>query len=58
MLTEVYIEALLVDEDLADRVWEDRNAVEVDDQTALLVWALTYEAKRKIEGMVPLRLSG
>ena len=23
MLTEIYIEALLVDEDLADQVWED-----------------------------------
>ena len=31
MLTEIYIEALLVDEDLADQVWEAWDAEEVDD---------------------------
>ncbi len=36
MLTEIYIEALLVDEDLADQVWE---AGEIDDSAALMVWA-------------------
>ncbi len=35
MLTEIYIEALLVDEDLADQVW---NAGEIDDATAALAW--------------------
>ncbi len=37
MLTEIYIEALLVDEEAADQVWE---AWEIDDQTACMVWAL------------------
>ena len=30
MLTEICIEALLVDEDLADQVWEDWNKGEID----------------------------
>ena len=40
MLTELYIEALLVDEDLADLVWEAWDAGEIDDQTATLAWWL------------------
>jgi hypothetical protein len=31
MLTEIYIEALLVDEELADQIWETWDAEEVDD---------------------------
>ncbi len=31
MLTEIYIEALLVDDDLADQVWEVWDAGEIDD---------------------------
>ncbi len=31
MLTEIYIEALLVDEELADKVWEAWDKGEVDD---------------------------
>ncbi len=38
MLTEIYIEALLVDEDLADQVWEAWNTGETDDQTACIAW--------------------
>ena len=38
MLTEVYIEALLVDEDLADQVWEAWNTGEIDDDKVLLAW--------------------
>ncbi len=38
MLTEVYIEALLVDEELADQVWEAWNAGEIDDSTAATAW--------------------
>ena len=34
MLTEIYIEALLVDEELADQVWEAWDADETDDQVA------------------------
>ncbi len=36
MLTEAYIEALLVDEDLADQVWQ---AWEIDDLGACLAWS-------------------
>ena len=38
MLTEVYIEALLVNEDLADEVWEAWDAGEIDDQVTWLAW--------------------
>ncbi len=38
MLTEIYIEALLVDEDLADQVWEAWDEGEIDGQTAWLAW--------------------
>ena len=34
MLTEIYTEALLVDEELADRVWEALVAGEIDDLSA------------------------
>ncbi len=34
MLTEIYIEALLVDEELADLVWEAWDKGEIDDQVA------------------------
>ncbi len=37
MLAEIYIEALLVDEMLADQVW-DRG--QIDDQRAAIAWLL------------------
>ncbi len=37
MLTEIYMEALLVDEELADQAWD---ADETDDQVAWLAWWL------------------
>jgi len=40
MLTEIYIEALLVDEKLADQVWEAWDAAELDDETACIAWSL------------------
>ena len=40
MLTEIYVSALLVDEDLADQVWEAWDADETDDQTPFLAWIL------------------
>ncbi len=40
MLTEIYIEALLVDEELADQVWEAWSKGEVDHQTACMAWML------------------
>ncbi len=38
MLTEAYIEALLVDEELADQVWEAWDADETDDGAACIAW--------------------
>jgi len=38
MLTELYIEALLVDEELADQVWEAWNAGLIPDETAKMAW--------------------
>ena len=40
MLTEIYIEALLVDAELADQVWEAWDAGEIDDQTSYIAWLL------------------
>ena len=39
MLTDIYIEALLTDEELADQVWELWDAGEIDDLEAWLAWA-------------------
>ncbi len=38
MLTEIYIEALLVDEELADQVWEAWDKSEIDDDIAAIAW--------------------
>ncbi len=40
MLTEIYIEALLVDEQLADRIWAAWDVGEVSDLTACIAWML------------------
>ena len=37
MLTEIYIEALLVDEELADQVW---NAGLISDELAEMAWCI------------------
>ena len=39
-MLEIYIEALLVDEELADQVWEAWDKGEIDDQVAWLAWKL------------------
>ena len=39
MLTRLYIEALLVDEDLADHVWEAWDKGEIGDQAVVLLWS-------------------
>ena len=36
MLTEIYIEALLIDEELADQVWEAWDARETDGFNGIL----------------------
>jgi len=40
MLTEIYIEALLADENLADQVWELSDAPVITDKSAALAWAI------------------
>ena len=40
MLIEIYIFALLVDEELADQVWDAWDMGEIDDQMAWLGWWL------------------
>ncbi len=42
MLCEIYIEALLVDEELADQVWEAWDAGAIADMTAWLAWWIIY----------------
>ncbi len=40
MLTELYIDALLVDEELADLVWEAWDVGAVEDYNACIAWTL------------------
>ncbi len=40
MLSEIYVEALLVGEGLADQVWVAWDKGEIDYQVALLAWWL------------------
>ena len=40
MLTRIYIETLLVDEELADEVWDAWDAGEIDDSSVCLAWWL------------------
>ena len=46
MLTEICIEALLVDEELADQVWEALDARKIDASVAALAWWLIVNAGR------------
>ncbi len=51
MLTEIYIEALLVDKELADLVCDAWDKGEIDDQVAWIAWwLLTLNAKRHLDG--------
>ena len=45
MLTEIYISALLVDEELADQVWELWNAGPISDDLAVMSWWLMASAR-------------
>ena len=40
MLAEIYIEALLADEELADQVWELWDVGMVSDDLAMLAWCI------------------
>ena len=53
MLTEIYIEALLVDEDAADQVWEAWDSGEIDDQVAW--WLITLNVQQPGQSSTKLR---
>ena len=40
MLTKLYIETLPVDEDLADQIWDEWEASEIDNEAACIAWML------------------
>ena len=40
MLITLYIEALLVDEDLSDRVWRMWDSRVIEDELAMIAWLL------------------
>ena len=40
MLTKIYIKALLIEEDLADQVWDEWNAGDIDNEAACIAWKL------------------
>ena len=40
MLAETYIEALLIDEEAADQVWEVWNCGEINNRAASMAWSL------------------
>ena len=48
MLTELYVEALLVDEELADLVWEAWDSGLVSDQIARFDWLFMVSANLQI----------
>ena len=47
MLTEIYIEALLVDEEFADQVWKAWDSGEIDDRTACVAWWFLAESEHR-----------
>ena len=47
MRAEPYIEALLVDEDLADQVWELWDVGLIPDELAVLAWCILFD--REVE---------
>jgi len=58
MLTELRIEALLVDEELADQVWQAWDAGEINDLTASRAWMLIACVLDKlilVEAIQPMR---
>ncbi len=44
MLAEIYISALLVDEELADQVWEAWHSDDIDDAGAVLAWSCIFHS--------------
>ncbi len=50
MLTELYIEALLVDEEQADQIWGAWDVGEIDDLTAWVVWWQIFQLDSNVFG--------
>ncbi len=55
MLTEIYIEALLVDEGLANQVWEAWDADKADDLTTCIAWMLIAGAGKGNQSIIKVR---
>ena len=53
MLTEIYIEALLVDEEAADQIWQAWDNGKIDDMGASISWIIIADQK-EIRVMSPL----
>jgi len=52
MLSRAYIEALVVDEELADQVWQAWDAGEIDDRVAYFAWQLiSFSSSEKSMGL-------
>ncbi len=49
MLIEIYTEALLVDEELADQVWAAWDKGEIDDSVAAWICVYIYSAPKNRE---------
>ena len=52
MLTEFYIEALLVDKELADHVWMMWVSAEIDDQLATVSWWVIASRNKQFKQLV------
>ncbi len=48
MLTEIYIEALLVDEELADQVWERWYNGKINNELAAIAWTLIAGERKNL----------
>ena len=58
MFTEIYIEALLVDESLADQVWELWNAGVITDEVAAWAWCILVLSERDgVERWTTIKMS-
>ncbi len=42
-MLDIYIEALLADEEFADEVWEAWNKGDINDQVAISLWLLVLD---------------
>ncbi len=57
MLTEIYIEALLVDEKMADQVWKLWDVEKLTDGAACIAWLLSAGLVSDRHGFPPDNIS-